>query len=114
MPGTDKKDENASDSDCTIETTHELQPIDVLVGSQVKSLRISVGMSEEELGATVGVSAETIRVCESGARRFGARLLYEISLGLDCQPTFFFDDALSVENRSLPIGRARNGNSETS
>ena len=70
----------------------ERNPVDVHVGSRVRSRRISVGISEEELRAALGVTAEKMHAYESGAMRIGPGLLYEVSKLLNCPPTAFFDD----------------------
>jgi DNA-binding transcriptional regulator YiaG len=91
MPRMDNKNENAP-SKREIESVHGLNPVDAFVGSRVKSRRINAGMSEEELGTLIGVPVVRMQAYERGERRLGARLLYEISIALECLPTVFFED----------------------
>ncbi|HEY3720040.1 MAG TPA: helix-turn-helix transcriptional regulator, partial [Roseiarcus sp.] len=49
----------------------ERNPVDVHVGSRVRSRRISAGISEAEFRAALGVSAEQMRAYESGETRIG-------------------------------------------
>src|ERR1700723_2796939 len=66
--------------------------VDVHVGSRVRSRRISAGISEQELRAALGLTAEQLRAYESGATRIGASLLYDVSKLLECLPKVFFED----------------------
>jgi transcriptional regulator with XRE-family HTH domain len=75
-----------------LDTNIEGNPVDVHVGSRVRARRISVGISEEELRAALGVTAEQMRAYESGATRIGASLLYDVSKLLECLPKVFFED----------------------
>jgi len=91
MPRMDKKDETPN-SERTIETIRGPNPIDVLVGRRVRSHRIAAGMSEEKLGAVIGVPVAKLQAYERGEKRFGANLLYEVSIALGCLPMVFFED----------------------
>ena len=90
----DKKNESAS-SKREIESIQGLNPIDVFVGNRVKSRRITVRMSEEELGAVIGVPVARMQAYERGERRLGAILLYEVAIALECSPVVFFEDIKS-------------------
>jgi transcriptional regulator with XRE-family HTH domain len=79
-----------------LDTNIELNPVDVHVGSRVRLRRISAGISEEELRAALGVTAEQLRAYESGATRIGASLLYDVSKLLECLPKVFFEDMKSI------------------
>ena len=70
----------------------EHNPVDVHVGSRVRLRRISVGISEQELRAALGVTAEQMRAYESGAMRIGSSLLNAVSKLLECPPNVFFED----------------------
>jgi transcriptional regulator with XRE-family HTH domain len=79
-----------------LDTNIERNPVDVHVGSRVRSRRISAGISEEELRAALGVTAEQMHAYESGATRIGASLLYDVSKLLECLPKVFFEDMKSI------------------
>jgi hypothetical protein len=82
----------SNDEQRNLDANIEGHPIDILVGSRVRSLRISAGISEEEMRAALAVTAEQMRAYESGAMRIGASLLYDISKLLACVPTVFFEN----------------------
>jgi len=90
MPRISSNNQNAP-NERAFETDSERNPVDVHVGGRVRFLRISAGVSEQELGAALGVTAERMRAYESGATRIGPSLLYDVSKLLQCPPTAFFE-----------------------
>ena len=71
----------------------EPNPIDVHVGTRLKSRRGAVGMTQEKLGDQLGVTFQQIQKYEKGANRIGASRLQEISRILDVPVAYFFEDA---------------------
>lgn len=67
-------------------------PIDVHVGSRVRLRRTLLGMSQEKLGAAVGLTFQQIQKYERGANRIGSSRLYQFAQVLDVPVSFFFDD----------------------
>jgi transcriptional regulator with XRE-family HTH domain len=65
-------------------------PIDVLVGNRVRARRALLGMSQEKLGASLGVSFQQVQKYERGANRIGSSSLHRISLTLDVNVNYFF------------------------
>ena len=90
MPRISSNDQNTPNDERAL--AQRGHPVDVHVGSRVRLRRLSAGMSEEELSATLGVTVEKMREFESGATRMAAGLLYEVSKQLECPPTVFFED----------------------
>jgi transcriptional regulator with XRE-family HTH domain len=70
-------------------------PIDVHVGSRVRLRRTMLGMSQEKLGESLGITFQQIQKYEKGANRIGASRLQEIANVLNTPVSFFFDDAPS-------------------
>lgn len=66
-------------------------PIDVHVGGMVRNRRELLGISQEKLGETVGVTFQQIQKYESGANRMSASRLCKIAMALNCVPGFFFE-----------------------
>jgi len=67
-------------------------PVDVHVGSRVRLRRTLLGVSQEKLGDSVGLTFQQIQKYERGANRIGASRIYELSRILDVPVSFFFDD----------------------
>lgn len=70
-------------------------PIDIHVGSRVRLRRTMLGMSQEKLGESLGITFQQIQKYEKGANRIGASRLQEIANVLNTPVSFFFDDAPS-------------------
>ncbi|MEK7245954.1 MAG: helix-turn-helix transcriptional regulator [Pseudomonadota bacterium] len=67
-------------------------PVDVHVGQRVRLRRTLLGLSQEKLGAAVGLTFQQIQKYERGANRIGASRLYEFSKILDVPISYFFED----------------------
>lgn len=68
-------------------------PIDVVIGAKVRSARLLSGLSQEKLGAALGVSFQQVQKYESGANRIGASRLQQIAIALKAPLYSFFDYA---------------------
>jgi transcriptional regulator with XRE-family HTH domain len=75
-------------------------PIDKHVGSRVRMRRVLVGLSQEKLGDSLGVTFQQVQKYEKGTNRIGASRLQQISKVLGVPVSFFFDDAPGEENKS--------------
>ena len=51
-----------------------------------------LGMSQEKLGAAIGLTFQQVQKYERGTNRIGVSRLYELSKVLDVPVSFFFDD----------------------
>ena len=70
-------------------------PLDLLVGSRIRALRLQRRLSRRELGAAIGAPAEDIRQFEAGLQRVGAARLSSIAdaLAIDIGTLFEADDS---------------------
>jgi transcriptional regulator with XRE-family HTH domain len=68
-------------------------PIDVHVGSRIRLRRNMLGMSQEKLGESLGITFQQIQKYEKGTNRVGASRLQAIASILDVPVSFFFEDA---------------------
>ena len=81
-------------------------PIDIHVGSRVRLRRNMLGLSQEQLGAKIGLTFQQIQKYERGANRIGASRLYRLSQVLDVPIMFFYDDTDPVRAPAIPGGFA--------
>ncbi len=72
-------------------------PIDLHVGSRVRMRRVLLGMSQEKLGTSLGLTFQQVQKYEKGTNRIGASRLQQISKTLSVPPSFFFDGSPNVE-----------------
>jgi transcriptional regulator with XRE-family HTH domain len=68
-------------------------PIDSHVGARLRMRRMAAAMSQEKLGAALGVTFQQIQKYEKGANRIGASRLQELARILQVAPAFFFEGA---------------------
>ena len=90
-------------------------PIDVHVGSRIRLRRTLLGMSQERLGESLGLTFQQVQKYERGVNRVGASRLFDLSRVLDVPISFFFDDmpdSLAANFGGVPSRRAT-GHTET-
>lgn len=67
-------------------------PIDVYVGNRLRKRRTFLGLSQETLGASVGLTFQQVQKYERGTNRIGASRLFHLSQILDVDQNYFFED----------------------
>ncbi len=72
-------------------------PIDIHVGSRVRLRRTMLGMSQERLGESLGITFQQIQKYEKGTNWVGASRLQQIARVLSTPVSFFFEDAPGQE-----------------
>lgn len=68
-------------------------PIDIHVGGRIRLRRNMLGMSQERLGESLGITFQQIQKYEKGTNRVGASRLQAIASILEVPVAFFFEDA---------------------
>ena len=68
-------------------------PIDRHVGSRVRMRRMLAGVSQEKLGAALGLTFQQVQKYEKGANRISASRLQQIAKMLDVPVSYFFEGA---------------------
>lgn len=76
-----------------IENKKKPNPIDIHVGSRIRLRRTMLGMSQEKLGESLGITFQQNQKYEKGTNRVGASRLQNISNILNVPVSFFFEDA---------------------
>ena len=66
-------------------------PVDIHVGKRLRHRRTFVGMTQEQLGAALGITFQQVQKYERGANRIGASRLFDICRILEVAPQFFFE-----------------------
>tara|TARA_B100001123_G_scaffold129116_1_gene149987 strand:+ start:427 stop:885 length:459 start_codon:yes stop_codon:yes gene_type:complete len=91
------------------------QSVDLHVASQVKRRRMLMGLSQKDLGASLGLSFQQVQKYESGANRITAGRLYNISEILEVQIDYFFEalyEPLEESEKAVPRHRKTISDSE--
>jgi transcriptional regulator with XRE-family HTH domain len=73
-------------------------PIDAHVGSRVRLRRTLLGLSQQKLGSSLGLTFQQIQKYERGTNRIGASRLFELSKILNVPMSFFFEDIKSRDS----------------
>lgn len=68
-------------------------PIDVHVGSRIRLRRNMLGLSQERLGESLGITFQQIQKYEKGTNRVGASRLQAIASILNTPVSYFFEGA---------------------
>lgn len=67
--------------------------LDQRIGEHVRERRLLVGMTQEQLGSTIGVSFQQVQKYEKGTNRVSASRLRQIAAALDMPVSQFFGAA---------------------
>jgi transcriptional regulator with XRE-family HTH domain len=68
-------------------------PIDAVVGRNIRLHRIDKGLTQTELGKSIGVTFQQVQKYEQGANRVGGGRLYKIADVLQVPISAFFEGA---------------------
>ncbi len=78
-------------------------PIDIGVGFRLRTLRKSKGMSQDQLGRTLGITFQQIQKYERGTNRISASMLVKSARALGVSPTALLPDENEPAPRSPAI-----------
>ncbi|AIL64879.1 Helix-turn-helix domain protein [Rickettsiales bacterium Ac37b] len=73
-------------------------PIDIHIGQKLKSRRITIGMSQEDLGNAIGVTFQQIQKYERGINKMSLSRLFDIASILNT-PIIFFLEGIGKRGR---------------
>jgi transcriptional regulator with XRE-family HTH domain len=76
-------------------------PTDKHVGARVRMRRMMLGMSQEKLGDSLGLTFQQVQKYEKGANRIGASRLQQIAGILQVPVSFFFEGAPAAPGQPL-------------
>ena len=76
--------------------------IDLYVAKRLRSGRMLLGLSQEQLGAELNITFQHVQKYERGANRISASCIWEMSWFLDVPVNYFFDEMLETTMRRSP------------
>jgi transcriptional regulator with XRE-family HTH domain len=88
--------------------TRAIKPIEKHVGGRVRMRRVLMGMSQGQLGKSLGVTFQQIQKYEKGQNRIGASRLQQIAKLLDTPVSYFFEGA-PADTDDMPAGLEDSG-----
>lgn len=83
-------------------------PIDIHVGSRIRLRRNILGISQEKLGESLGITFQQVQKYEKGTNRVGASRLQAIASILNAPVAFFFEGAPGEDGQAA-TGLAEEG-----
>ena len=83
-----------------VKTKGRATPIDHHVGRRVRERRTALGLSQDRLAESMGLTFQQLQKYERGLNRISASRLYELSKSLDVPVSFFFE---GLENPVLTV-----------
>ena len=86
------------------------EKVDTIIGMKIHELRISMGLSRQQLASKIGVTHQQLQKYEKGTNRISAGRLAAISNALNKPVAFFFEGVNedgSSDNDTLPSQHQR-------
>lgn len=100
---------NSEKYDLVIKPDIMNHPLDIHIGKRLRQRRKILGLSQDSLGKTIGVTFQQIQKYERGFNSINAHRLYDIALALGVVPTFFYEDYGSEEPQAEPAPTSSEG-----
>lgn len=76
--------------------------VDEYVGERIRQRRAMLGLTQDQLAASLKISYQQVQKYETGANRVSAGRLYEIAQCLETEVGFFYD-GLQQDSASTPL-----------
>lgn len=87
-------------------------PVDSHVGARVKSRRLMLGLSQEELAKSIGLTFQQVQKYERGTNRISVSRLIEISRALKTPVDFFLGGCAAIAQGTRPALRGVSDNKQ--
>lgn len=87
-------------------------PIDMHVGARLRQRRTLLGLSQERLADSLGITFQQVQKYERGTNRVGSSRLFDVARVLDVPVSYFFEDmsagvAAKTPSRIRGLGESR-------
>jgi transcriptional regulator with XRE-family HTH domain len=92
-----------------LEGAHVGNDIDLHLGKRLRRRRRLLGLTQQQLAATVGVRFQQIQKYECGANRISAARLWRLSEALEVPVAYFYDGLVDPSCRDTATERAEGG-----
>ena len=78
-----------------------IEPVDQLVGQNIRIFRVAKGFSQTKLGEELGITFQQIQKYEKGVNRVGSSRLVKIAAVLGVPISRLFDNTIATTNAAL-------------
>ncbi len=79
-------------------------PVDVYVGQRVRQRRWMLGMTQQQLGDSVGIKCQQLQKYESGTDRISASRMWNIAAAMEVPVSYFFE---GLDGQAPDMGKVR-------
>lgn len=93
----------------TKSSSEKPDPIDIHVGARVRMRRNLAGLSQEQLGKSLGLTFQQVQKYERGTNRMGSSRLFQIATVLSVPVSYFFEGMNLGIDSSMQPELAKNG-----
>ena len=100
MTTADHKPEAPSAAPADERNARQANLIDEHVGARVRLRRMLLGMSQEKLGESLGLTFQQVQKYEKGVNRIGASRLFDLAQVLGVPVQFFYDELTAASAAS--------------
>jgi len=76
----------------TVNRNQKPHPIDIYAGARLRMQRQLIGMSQQQMAKSIGLTFQQIQKYEGGTNRLSASCLYQIAQVLKVPVSYFFDE----------------------
>lgn len=79
-----------------------IKEVDIIVGGNIRMMRVTIGLSQEKLAESLGVTFQQVQKYEKGTNRVSASTLHAIAKTLNVSISSLFGEAACNENPAIP------------
>ncbi len=79
-------------------------PVDLHVGQRIRQRRCMAGLTQQQLGESVGIRFQQIQKYETGTNRISASRIWDIAAAMEVPVSFFFE---GLDGQAPDTGEAR-------
>ena len=80
--------------------------VDQRLGQRIRSRRLELGISQQELAERLGLTFQQVQKYEKGANRVAVSRLVDIAAALETPPASFLDGLTNSREAKTPVGLA--------
>ena len=101
---TAKKRKPKSQGHAAAEAVRSPQDMDIHVGKRIRMRRALLGVSQEKLAESIGITFQQVQKYERGSNRVSASRLFQIGQVLDVPVSYFYADYSGAREKTAAIG----------
>jgi len=77
--------------------------VDAFVGQKIRTRRVSLGLTQQDLATALGITFQQVQKYENGKNRVSASTLFRLSFALGVGVSHFFDGLPEEPDENVPV-----------